>query len=292
VLTDTILLIVVGLVTGYLSGLFGIGGGLLRIPIFLHLMPAIGVPAALVMHVSAGTSLAVAVPTTLSASHSHHKAGNLDAGLLRTWLPALAVGVVIGIVGTHYLSGRILEGMFAVLVLGAGIRMLIPHAEKRDASAVHLRSSDADSPASGAETSEIALPSRPVLSIMALLIGIISPMVGIIGGTFTTPVLTACRYPIHRAVAVSCVGGLVVSVLGTIGFVITGWHAPGLPARFIGYVDPLALLVMTPCVLATVPLGVRMANRLSQRALTLLFALLLLVLALDVGRSAILWHGD
>ena len=82
-----------------------------------------------------------------------------------------------------------------------------------------------------------------------------------------------------------------VSVLGTIGYVVTGWGAAGLPARFVGYVDPLALLVMTPCVLATVPLGVRTANRLRPRTLEWLFGVLLLVVALDVARDAIFWHG-
>ena len=286
-LSDAVLLIVVGLVTGYASGLFGIGGGLLRIPIFLHLMPVLGVPAALAMHAAAGTSLAVAVPTTLSASHSHHKSGNLDAGLLRTWLPALALGVVIGLVGTRYLSGRALEGLFAVLVLVAGVRMLVPCHDKGADHVTESSPPSGDGATPSAEDPMAHLPSRPVLAIFALLIGIFSPMVGIIGGTFATPVLTTCRYPIHRAVAVSCVGGLVVSVLGTIGFVVTGWHAPGLPGRFLGYVDPLALAVMTPCVLATVPLGVRTANHLSSRTLTVLFGLLLLVIALDVGRSVI-----
>ena len=78
-----------------------------------------------------------------------------------------------------------------------------------------------------------------------------------------------------------------VSVLGTIGYVVTGWGAAGLPA----HVDPLALLVMTPCVLATVPLGVRTANRLRPRTLEWLFGVLLLVVALDVARDAIFWHG-
>jgi uncharacterized membrane protein YfcA len=244
-LIDAILLIGVGLVTGYASGLFGIGGGLLRIPIFLYLMPVLGVPSALAMHVAAGTSLAVAVPTTISASHSHHRAGNIDVGLLRTWLPALAIGVVIGLIATRYLSGRALECLFAALVLVAGIRMLVPRAHKGSSHSTEHCPPGGDESASPAEDPQAHLPSRPVLSIFALAIGVISPMVGIIGGTFTTPVLTACRYPIHRAVAVSCVGGLVVSVLGTIGFVVTGWDAAGLPARFIGYVDPLAFLLMT-----------------------------------------------
>ncbi len=116
-------------------------------------------------------------------------------------------------------------------------------------------------------------------------------MVGVVGGTFATPMLLALDYPIHRAIAVSSVGGLVVSVLGTIGFAVTGWHAAGLPARFVGYVDPLALLLMTPCVLVTVPLGVWTANRLPPRTLEWLFGVLLVVMALDVARRVVFWHG-
>lgn len=290
-LTDAMLLIAVGLGSGYASGLFGIGGGLLRIPIFLHLMPVLGVPAALVMHAAAGTSLSVAVPTSIAATRSQHKAGNVDAGLLRTWLPALGVGVVIGILATRFLSGRVLEGMFAVMVLVAAARMLLARADHREIHAVKSNSSDGDDPVPIHEDPLACLPPRPVLALFALVIGVLSPMLGIVGGTFATPVLTTCRYPIHRAVAVSSVGGLVVSLLGMIGFVITGWDAVGLPGRFVGYVDPLALLVMTPCVLVSVPLGVRTANRLSQRALSVLFGLLLVGIAADVGYGVIFSHG-
>ena len=274
-LLDGLMFAAVGLLSGYASGLFGIGGGLLRIPIFLHLLPALGVPVSLVMHVAAGTSLAVAVPTSLSASRSQQKAGNLDANLLWTWLPPLGVGVVVGILGTRFLSGRVLASLFAFVVFIAAVRMLVPRAKSATA--------ESDDP-------QAHLPSRPVLALLAWGIGVLSPMVGIVGGTFATPMLTAFRYPIHRAVAVSSVGGLVVSVLATIGFVVTGWDAAGLPARFIGYVDPFALLVMTPCVLATVPLGVWTANRLSARALEVAFGVLLVVMALDVAWGVVYGH--
>jgi uncharacterized membrane protein YfcA len=271
---DALMLIAVGLVSGYASGLFGIGGGLLRIPLLLHLLPVLGVPVALGMHVAAGTSLSVAVPTSISASRSQHKAGNLESKMLWTWLPPLGVGVVVGIVCTRFVSGRMLEGLFAGLLVLAAVRMLMPKA----------KSAECEDPQAG-------LPPKSVLAALAFGIGVISPMVGIVGGTFATPLLTVCRYPIRRAVAVSSVGGLVVSVLGAIGFAITGWDATGLPARFIGYIDPLALVLMTPCVLATVPLGVWTANRLRPRTLELLFGVLLVVIAVDVSWRVMFWHG-
>jgi uncharacterized protein len=274
VLVDAMLLIAVGLVSGYASGLFGIGGGLLRIPLLLHMLPVLGVPVALGMHVAAGTSLAVAVPTSLSASRSQQKAGNVESRMLWTWLPPLGVGVVLGILCTRFVSGRALEGLFATLLAMAAVRMLLPKGKP----------DECEEPAAG-------LPPRPVLAALAFGIGVISPMVGIVGGTFATPMLTVCRYPIHRAIAVSSVGGLVVSVLGAIGFAITGWHAAGLPARFIGYIDPLALVLMTPCVLATVPLGVRTANHMSPRTLELLFGVLLVVIAADVAWRVVFWHS-
>jgi len=131
-----------------------------------------------------------------------------------------------------------------------------------------------------------------VLSIFALVIGTLSPMLGITGGVFTTPTLTHFRYPIHSAVAISSVGCLVVSLLGTLGFAVAGWGALGPSWRFIGYVDVLALLVMTPCVLITAPLGVRTANRIGHRTLELLFGLLLLVVSLNVAWKAFFAHGS
>jgi len=315
-LTDVLWLIAAGLVSGYASGLLGIGGGLIRMPIFLYLMPLLGVPHALLMHVAAGTSLSVAVPSSIAASRSQHRAGNLHGRLLRTWLPALGVGVAFGILGAGILSGRVLEVMFASLIFGLAIRMLLPHSRGGTSDQVPSDQQPSDrppgddsptpedisasraaiSPSSeynpSARDAEAHLPSRPVLSILALLIGALSPMLGITGGVFTTPTLTHFRYPIHWAVAVSSVGCALVSVLGTIGFVVAGWHAMEPPWRFVGYVDLLALVVMTPCVLITAPLGVWTANRIGHRTLERLFGLLLLIVSLNVAWKALFAHGS
>jgi len=251
------------LVSGFAGGLFGIGGGLLRIPIFLYLFPAFGVAQAVTMHVSAGTSLAVAVPSSAAAAWAQYRAGNLDAAFLRWWIPALAVGVVIGLVISRFVPGQDIKGLFAGVVFVAGLQLML-----------------------ASENFELRDHLGPLgSSLAASAIGALSALLGLTGGTFVTPTLTAFGYSIHRAIAVASTGGVLISAIGAGGYIVNGWSAVGTPAYSLGYVDGLAFAIMTPIVLIAAPLGVRVANRLPKKTLKRVFGGFLLIVALDMARD-------
>ncbi len=110
-------LLAAGLASGFVAGLFGVGGGIVRIPMFLFLFPILGIEPDVLMHVAAGTSLALAIPSSIMASRAQYKAGKLDMGFLKSWIPALVIGVIVGIFVMRFVSSRFLEQVFAFVIL-------------------------------------------------------------------------------------------------------------------------------------------------------------------------------
>ena len=249
-----------GIASGFAGGLFGLGGGILRVPALLYLFPAFSVAGDHVFHLAAGTSLALAIPTCLGSALRQRKEGNLDFALLKRWIPALLVGVVLGLLVSREVGGSVLRVLFVVfLIIQAGY-MLLPNRPRWSAS----------------------LPGRSVLSAVASLIGAISVLLGLSGGVMTTPVLLAFGQSIHRAVAVSSAGGLAISVVATVGMVVNGLGIPGRPSYSLGYIDLPAVAVMIPAVLIASSLGVRASNRIPARLLEVIFGLFLVGLAIDM----------
>jgi uncharacterized membrane protein YfcA len=255
-----------GLVSGFAGGLFGIGGGPLRIPIFLYLFPLFGVDPTVVMHLSVGTSLALGIPTTSAASVSQYRAGNLELPFLRSWILALLVGVLLGLAIVRLASDRFLVSVFVVALAAEAAYMLLARDDFRLTATA---------------------PTGVKRGLVAASIGTLSTMLGISGGTFVTPILSACSYPIHRAIAVGTAGGVVISLVGAAGSVVNGLGVAGRPSSSVGYVDLIAFGVMTPAVMMAAPLGVRVANRFDPHRLRIVFGVFLTVIALDMLRNLV-----
>lgn len=251
-----------GLASGFAGGLFGIGGGLLRVPIFLYLFPAFGVAPEVTMHMAAGTSLAVAVPGTISACRAQHQSGNMDMEFVKSWVPALLVGVLVGLGVQRFAPSHALILVFAGVMFLQSLQMLIGRDRLHFASSV---------------------PTGPGRWCIASFIGALSVTLGISGGAFTTPTLVAMTYPLRRAIAVSTATALSVASVGTIGSVVNGLGNARLPQFSLGYVDLLAVVVMIPAVLLTSPMGVRAGNRMSKDMLSRIFAIFLMIIAADMA---------
>lgn len=254
-------LLLAGVASGFASGLFGVGGGIVRIPIFLYLFPVFGVQASVVMHLAAGTSLTLAIPSSVSASRAQYKAGNLDPAFLKTWIPALVLGVVLGLVIMRYVSSRFLMQVFAFLILAVSVQMFVTTKDFKLTEQV---------------------PGGIVRGALAFIIGSLSTMIGITGGSFTTPALTAFGYPIHRSIAVATAGGFFISIVGAAGSAVNGIHVAGRPGFSLGYIDLTSVVVMAPAVLLAAPYGVKLANRLSQEMLRRVFAVFLFIVSLNM----------
>jgi uncharacterized membrane protein YfcA len=257
-------LLVAGLISGFVAGLFGVGGGIVRIPIFLFLFPVLGINPEILMHVAAGTSLALAIPSSIMSSKAQYDAGNLDIGFLKSWIPSLVIGVIVGVLLMRFVSSNFLEQVFAFVILFVSLQMFFTSSQFKITN---------------------KFPGLLLKSLSAFAIGVLSKVTGLTGGSFTTPVLTAYGYPIHPSIAVAAAGSFFVSIFGTAGSIINGFSSHGRPGFSLGYVDLTAVMVMIVPIIFTAPQGVKLANHLSQDRLRKVFAIFLFIAALDMIRN-------
>jgi uncharacterized membrane protein YfcA len=255
-----------GLASGFVSGLFGVGGSIVRIPTFVYLMPLFGVPAPVLMHVALATSMALVVPNALASTRKQVALGNFDWPFFRSWAVGIFVGVLIGAALVPLAPTEILQAVFAVFMLMVAIyegflkdRMVIAK----------------------------AAPQGAVKLTLATVIGCLSALTGTGGGTMTTPALQAFSVRMETAIATASATGLLTSAVATIGAVISGWQVRALPAYSLGYVDLAIFTAMLPSILIAAPIGVRTGHRLSEAWLRRVYALLLFVIAADLLRKLV-----
>lgn len=251
-------LIASGLVAGFLAGLFGIGGGAVLVPVLYQFLTVLGVDESIRMHVSVGTSLGIIVPTSLRSFLAHKKRGAVDLELLKSWIIPVPLGVLAASLVAAHVSGDSLKGIFAIVALVLGLRMLFDKPNWRLGSDI---------------------PGNPVRAICGALIGFFSTLMGIGGGVMNNTFMTLYGRPIHQAVATSSGTGLLISVPGTIGLIWAGWGVSHLPAFSAGYVNLLGVALIIPVTTFAAPYGVKVAHALPRRTMEILFGVFLLIVA-------------
>jgi uncharacterized membrane protein YfcA len=254
----------VGLTSGFASGLFGIGGGIVRIPLFVYLLPLFGVAHSVMMHVAVGTSMALVLPSAIASTRKQLALGNLDLSFFRTWAVGILIGVLIGTALLPYASTELLQVIFALFMVTVGIyegflkdRLVIARAPPQGVAKIGVASA----------------------------IGCLAALTGTGGGTLATPVLQAFSISMEAAIATSSATGLVTGVVATTGAVVGGWHVLGLPAYSLGYVDLAIFAAMMPTIMIAAPLGVRFGHMLSETWLRRIYTVLLFVIAVDLIRK-------
>lgn len=253
--------LILGLVTGFLSGLFGIGGGFIRIPIFILVFPMLGINDTILMHIAVGTSMALIIPTALASSIKQYTQGNLDLNYYWTWSIGIFIGVFIGLMLVPYFSAQTFKVLFLILVLSVIVYMSF-FSESKVIS---------------------KLPPRGILKwLIATFIGVVSALTGTAGGAITSPVLKAFNVPLKKAIAMASASGLVVGLVGSVGFIFHGLYVPGRPHYSWGYINLIVFFAMLPTVFFGASLGARVNNRCSDRFIKRTFILLLLVIAANM----------
>ena len=253
-----------GAASGFFSGLFGIGGGIFRIPVFVLLFPGFGIHGGSEMHVAACTSLALAVPAGVLALRKHQRLGSFDSGYFRGWVFGLIVGTVVGLGISSFVGTFVLKVAFvAFLTISAVYFGLIPDRV-------------------------VLAPNPPRGWVKALTsggVGAYCVMIGIAGGSLATPILKACSMPVVRAIAIGSGTSMIVSSLGTVGGVLNGWSVDGRPSWSLGYLDVLLFAVMIPGVWVGTPPGVAVASKMKPATLKASYAVFLAIIV-----ATMLWH--
>lgn len=247
--------LVLGVVAGLMAGLFGVGGGLVIVPALVLVFTVQGVSELILMQLAVGTSLAVIVATSISSVRAHHRLGNVDWRLWLKMAPGIAVGVWLGVNTAADLSGQWLQLLFGVfaIVIAAQMGLGLQPAPTR------------------------GLPGSGGLGVVGVVIGYVSALFGIGGGSMTVPFLSWCNVRMQQAVAVSAACGLPIAVVGALTNIAVGWGNQGLPAYSTGFVywPAVAGIVLTSAWCARI--GAQWAQRLSATSLKRAFSLFLLL---------------
>ena len=249
-----------GVLTGLLAGLFGVGGGAIIVPVLYEIFRILGVSEDIRVQLCVGTSLAIIIPTSIRSYRAHRARGTLPAGILKTWIVPIALGVIAGGVIAAVAPGAVFKSFFAVMAFLLGAKFLFAKDSWRIGE---------------------TLPGKVLMWLYGLFIGFYSAMMGVGGGAVSTLILSLYGQPIHTAVGLSAGVGVIISLVGTIGFIIAGLPYQALmPPLSIGYVSLIGVALMAPVAAFAAPYGARIAHALSRRKLELAFGIFLWLVAI------------
>jgi uncharacterized membrane protein YfcA len=254
-------LIVAGaLVTGLLAGLFGVGGGGVIVPVLYEIFRVMQVPDEVRMQLCVGTSLAIIIPTSIRSFRAHRLKRDLPVEILRIWALPVTIGVILGGVIAAVAPGSIFKVAFVVIALTIGAKFLF-----------------------GKESWKLGdrLPGPFLMNVYGLIIGLYSALMGVGGGSVSNAILVFYGQTIHVAVGIASGIGVLISIIGTISFMIAGWpHQAMMPVLSIGFVSLIGFALMAPITAFAAPFGARLAHALPKRKLEIAFGVFLWFVAL------------
>ncbi len=250
-------LALLGLGTGFLAGLLGIGGGILMVPFLTLILNARDYPPQHVIKMAVATSLATICFTSLSSVRAHHQRGAVRWSIVRYLAPGIILGSLLGSQLAAAMPARMLRYVFSGFVVVAATQMFINRKTRPGRT----------------------LPGKAGMFGMGNLIGALSALVGAGGAFISVPFMSWCNVAIHNAVATSAALGFPIALAGTIGYALAGWNLHDMPAGALGYLYWPAFLVLSVASMLTAPLGARLAHSMEVVPLKRVFAAVLYLLA-------------
>jgi len=260
------LLLALGAFAGVLAGLLGVGGGIVLVPAFFFVFSALGFDSPQLMQMCLGTSLATIVVTSLRSVAAHNKKGAVDWHILKGWGPGIAIGATVGVLVASSLRSENLQAIFGVLAIIVGVYMTFG----RD----HWRLAH-------------QMPQGMLRAVLSPVIGFLSVLMGIGGGSFGVPTMTLFSVPIHRAVATAAGFGVIIAVPSVIGFLFVDIAVA--PPFTVGAVNFLAFGLIVAMTLITAPWGAALAHKMDAKPLKRVFGVFLILVAINMLRKALGW---
>ena len=248
-----------GLIAGLLSGLFGVGGGGILVPVLYELLGTMDVPEHLRLPMAVGTTFAIIIPTSLRSAYGHYRRGSADIAVLRTLAPAAGAGVALGLVIAHFAGGNLMK---VVWVVSAVLLAAYQFFGNRN-----WRLGD-------------DMPGAAVQIPVGLAVGVLATLMGVGGAAYFVPFMMLYGRPVHQAVGTSAGISAIIAVPAMLGYMWAGHGADGLPVGSVGYVSLLGAALMIPSSVLAAPWGVRIAHGLTRRQLELGFGAFLALVAI------------
>jgi uncharacterized membrane protein YfcA len=248
----------IGAVVGFLAGLLGIGGGMVMVPMLVFVFTAKGFPTQHMMHLALATALATIVFTSLSSVRAHHRHGGVDWAVARAMAPGIVAGSLAAALVAGLVPTRPLAVFFTGFMFYAAAQMLVELKPKASRE----------------------LPGAPGLFGAGAAIGAVSSFLAAGGAFLSIPFLAWCNVPLRRAIGTAAANGFPIAVAGSVGYVVQGLRAKGLPEWSLGYVYLPALVLIVAASVPVAPLGARLAHRLPVKRFRVVFALVLFLIGL------------
>jgi uncharacterized membrane protein YfcA len=251
-------LVAAGILIGMLSGLLGVGGGIVAVPVLVEVFEQIEVADGMVMPLAVGTAHANILFASVSAVGAHWRNKTIDTALVKAWLPALMVGTACGLALGPIAPAKVLTTIFAALAVLLGVKMLLGD------RMVLARQ----------------LPKGPSAHLPSFFVGALASALGVGGGTLSTPILSFFSFPIRRAIGAGALFNLVIALPATITFLAQGWSVAGKPADAVGEIALFCVAALSLPALFVAPAAARWSARMPLVLLRRLFALCLVAIAL------------
>jgi len=259
-------LLITGVIGGLIAGLFGVGGGIVIVPILFWIFTSLNFPNEILMHMAIGSSLATIIPTSISSARAHYHRGSIEIDIIKKWAPGIFLGAIIGGLSGKYFSVNELKYLFASIAFFVALNMFFKEPLRLGNN----------------------FPKSRLLNIiMSSLIGLVSSLMGVGAGTLGVPALVALSVPIHKAIGTAAALGLFIAVPATLGLAFSGFNIPNRPPMSIGYVNLIAFFIMFPLTVFFAPVGVKLAHRINQRALKSIFGVFLIITSIKMLSSII-----
>lgn len=256
---EFLLYLVLGGFAGVLAGLFGVGGGLIIVPVLVFSFTLQGFSHDVLTHLAVGTSLATIIFTSINSIIEHNRKGAVLWRLFAWMSVGILIGAGIGALTAEMISGPHLQKIIGVFALIIALQMVLDLKPKASRT----------------------VPGKVGLTLAGSVIGWASAIFGIGGGSLTVPFLTWRSVSMQQAVATSSACGLPIALAGALSFMLIGWKNPDLPAHSLGFVYLPALIGIALTSMFFARFGARLAHKLSPRLLKRLFAALLFCVGLS-----------
>jgi len=247
-----------GVFAGFIAGLFGVGGGLVIVPILVLVFTQTGVDQNIIIHLAIGTSLATIVATSISSVIAHHRHQAVLWPVFMRMTPGILFGAWLGAQLAALFSSAVLGNIFGAFELLVAAKMLLGFNPQQSRS----------------------IPGITGLTGISIIIAALSALIGIGGGTLSVPFLAWCRVRIQQAVGTAAALGLPIAVSGMLGFTYAGWLVENLPPYSLGFVYLPAWLGISAASVMLAPAGAKLAHRLPADKLRKIFAIFLAILGI------------
>ena len=253
-----IVMAVAAIPVGFVAGLFGVGGGLITVPVLFYIFNSAGLDRSFIMHLAVGTSFAIIIPTSFVSTITHMKFKAVDFDIVKSFGVFVMFGIILGTIFAVNLKTAYLVLFFSIITMFFAFYFLI--------------------------TKEKMKPMQNKMNMMHKIIlgslsGFFAAPMGIGGGSINVPILKMFGYPINQAIGSSAAIGFLVSLIGALGFVISGTYLDTEAPLSFGFVNIPAFLIFIPITMIMAKIGAKVVHQINKQIINRLFGIFLFIVS-------------